>query len=294
MSAVSKKRILIVTQDMSPFLALDEYIADIVYALPQLVLEQGAEVRVLMPRFGLINERRHRLHEVVRLSGINIIIDEDDYPLLIKVASLPSARVQVYFLYNDDFFKRRAIFTDDDDEFFDDNAERMIFFCKGVLETVRKFGWSPHIIHCHGWMTSMLPLYAKTAYKSDPIFENAKVIYSVYNNQFTETLNPNFLQKAVIKRVEAADLEPYLDMDNTGLHKGAIHYADGIVLAQAAGVDPKLHQHLENYSDKLIFEHDFEEESLMGYIDFYKHVLNEGKEEEKSEEDDSEILYDGY
>ncbi len=284
MSLISKKRILIVTQDMAPFLALDEYIADIVYSLPQFLLEQGAEVRVLMPRFGLINERRHHLHEVVRLSGINIIIDEDDYPLLIKVASLPSARIQVYFLYNDDFFKRRAIFTDDKDNFFDDNAERMIFFCKGVLETVRKFGWAPNVIHCHGWMTSLLPLYAKTAYKSDPIFVNSKVIYSVYNNQFEELLNPNFLQKAVIKRVEADDLQPYLDMDNNGLHKGAIHYADAIVAAQNPELDPDIALFLENYTDKPILVHQFEEEALVGYADLYERILTEEKDIKPNED----------
>src|SRR5690625_6181330 len=135
--------------------------------LPNYIQKEGMDIRTLMPRYGTSNERRHRLHEVVRLSGMNIIVDEDDYPLIIKVASLPGARLQVYFLDNDEFFKRKKIFENKDGEAFDDNAERMRIFCNCVMETVRKFGWPPDIIHCHGWMTSLIPLYLKRAYKND-------------------------------------------------------------------------------------------------------------------------------
>jgi len=152
---MNRKRILIITQEMKPYLVLSE-MARITNHLPVHLLNQGMEIRVLMPRFGSINERRHRLHEVVRLSGMNIIIDDDDFPLIIKVASLPGARLQVYFLDNEDFFKRKYDFTDEHQKFYDDNAERMIFFCKGALETVKKWGWPPDIIHCHGWMTSLV------------------------------------------------------------------------------------------------------------------------------------------
>ena len=155
---MNKKRILIITQEMKPYLILSE-IAKIANSLPVKLQEQGMEIRVLMPKFGSINERRHRLHEVVRLSGINIIIDNDDFPLIIKVASLPGARLQVYFLDNEDFFRRKNVFADDDNKFYEDNAERMIFFCKGAIETIKKFGWPPDVIHCHGWMTSLIPLY---------------------------------------------------------------------------------------------------------------------------------------
>jgi len=158
---MSKKRVLFVTQEMNPYTTLSE-ISEMVAKLPQSTQEKGMEIRVLMPKYGVINERRHRLHEVVRLSGMNIIVDDDDFPLIIKVASLPGSRLQVYFLDNEEFFKRKFIFDDEDEKPFEDNLDRMVFFCKGVMETVKKFGWPPDLIHCHGWMTSLVPLYLKT------------------------------------------------------------------------------------------------------------------------------------
>ena len=160
----TKKRILFIATEMSPYLELTEF-AEFINKLAIKSNDSGLEVRCIMPRFGVINERRHRLHEVVRLSGINVSVDEDDYPLQIQVASLPNARLQVYFLENEDFFKRKQVFHDESDTWFDDNALRTVFFCKGALETVKKFGWPPDIIHCSGWMTSLIPAYIKTAYK---------------------------------------------------------------------------------------------------------------------------------
>ena len=148
------------------------------------------EVRCIMPRFGVINERRHRLHEVVRLSGINVSVDNDDYPLQIKVASLPNARLQVYFLENEDLFKRKYIFHDEKEKWFDDNGLRTVFFCKGALETVKKFGWPPDIIHCSGWMTGLIPFYLKTVYKKEPVFAHSKVVYTIGQNTFKEKLGP--------------------------------------------------------------------------------------------------------
>lgn len=225
-------KVLFVTQDMIPYTAVSE-VAAIARELPQYTQEQGMEIRILMPRFGTINERRHRLHEVVRLSGINIIIDDDDYPLIIKVASLPGARMQVYFLDNDDFFKRKHIFEDKENNFYEDNAERMIFFNKGVMETVRKFGWAPDIIHCQGWMTSLIPFYLKHGYQNDPIFKHAKVVYSVFNNYFDSQLPDNFIQKAtnINKGIDDAALGAYAGRTNQDLDKGAISFADGIVIA---------------------------------------------------------------
>jgi starch synthase len=149
---------------MTPFLN-ESPVATVSRFLPQAIQEKDHEIRVLVPRFGVINERRNRLHEVVRLSGINISIDDKDNPLMIKVASIPEARMQVYFLDNEDYFHRKFIYTDEKNKFFDDNDERVIFFCKGVLETVKKLGWAPDIIHCQGWMTSLIPVYLKTIYK---------------------------------------------------------------------------------------------------------------------------------
>lgn len=226
--SMSKKKVLIVTQEMQPYTALSE-ISEIARKLPQHIQENGMEIRILMPRFGTINERRHRLHEVVRLSGMNIIVDDDDYPLIIKVASIPEARMQVYFLDNEDFFKRKQIFTDGEGKPFDDNTDRMVFFCKGVLETVKKFGWPPDIVHCHGWMTSLVPLYLKTAYKNEPLFSQSKVVYSVYPESMSDQFDQVFLAKASINNLEEGDLKAYEKDGDIRLHEGAIAYADGVI-----------------------------------------------------------------
>lgn len=228
--SADKKRVLIVANELSPYIEFTDF-AHILNKLAVKTFDSGLEVRVIMPRFGLINERRHRLHEVVRLSGINVIIDKDDYPLIIKVASLPNARLQVYFMDNDDYFKRKQVFRDDQDNFFDDNAERMIFFCKSALETVKKFGWPPHVIHCHGWMTSLIPLYLKTAYKKEPVFNYSKVIYTAQDSQFSEKLNPNFIKKALISNeIKEKDMDAFKEGTNLALTLGASKCADVVIM----------------------------------------------------------------
>lgn len=224
----TKKRILFIATEMSPYLELTEF-AEIVNKLAIKSNDSGLEVRCIMPRFGVINERRHRLHEVVRLSGINVSVDNDDYPLQIKVASLPNARLQVYFLDNEDFFKRKQIFTEDNDEWFDDNGLRTIFFCKGALETVKKFGWPPDVIHCSGWMTGLVPMYLKTAYKKEPVFSQSKVIYTIGSNTFTESLGEDFAEKANIHaNIKDKDLEPFKDANNTAMFRGGALSADAV------------------------------------------------------------------
>jgi starch synthase len=273
---MSKKKVLIVTQEMQPYSALSE-ISKIARELPQYIQENGMEIRVLMPRFGTINERRHRLHEVVRLSGMNIIVDEDDFPLIIKVASLPEARMQVYFLDNEDFFKRKSVFVDDKGEPFEDNSDRMVFFCKGVLETVKKFGWPPDIIHCHGWMTSLIPLYLKTAYKTEPLFQQSKVIYSVYNSEI-EAIDSaeKFVEKATINNLEDDDLKAYLNGDALTLHEGAIHFADGTIQGSNGLSEGVLKMFEEQ--EKPVLEYK-EEEFLPGYLEFYNGFLAEEVED---------------
>ena len=229
---MEKKKLLYVTQEMDPYLVLTEA-GNIVKRLAPYINDSGLEVRVLMPRFGIINERRNRLHEVVRLSGINIIIDNDDYPLIIKVASLPGARIQVYFLDNEEFFKRKTVFHDEDEKFFDDNAERMVFFCKGAMETVKKFGWPPEIVHCHGAFTALIPMYIKKVYQNDPIFRHSKVVYSSYTDVVSSTLNNEFGKIAAINDVSEQDLAPFFNEGKVDLNAGAIHYADGIVVGKA-------------------------------------------------------------
>jgi len=171
---MEKKKILFVSQEITPFLPKSD-LSTTARKLPQGVQEGGKEIRVFMPRFGVINERRHQLHEVIRLSGMNLIVDDLDHPLIIKVASIPTARMQVYFIDNEEYFKRKGVFTDSKDNEYEDNDERSMFFCRGVLETVKKLGWKPDVIHCHGWMTSLMPMYVKDIYKNDPHFSDTKV-----------------------------------------------------------------------------------------------------------------------
>ncbi len=230
--SADKKRVLIVANELSPYIEFTDF-AQILNRLAIKAFDSGLEIRVIMPRFGVINERRHRLHEVVRLSGINIIIDKDDYPLIIKVASLPNARLQVYFMDNEDYFKRKQIFRDDKEQFFDDNAERMIFFCKSALETVKKFGWPPHLVHCHGWMTSLIPAYIKTAYKKEPVFNYSKVMFTAQNDQFEERLSDDFIRKALVSNdIKEKDLELYKTGTNTALTLGASKCADVVVFGE--------------------------------------------------------------
>ena len=267
---MSKKRVLFVTQEMKPYTSAGE-VSDVLNKLAPYAYNKGYEVRVLMPKYGLINERRHRLHEVVRLSGMNIIVDDDDFPLIIKVASLPGSRMQVYFLDNEEFFKRKYIFQDSDGEPFDDNADRMVFFCKGVMETVKKFGWAPDIIHCHGWMTSLVPLYLNKIYRQDPIFENAKTIYSVYKESYASTFDESFFDKATINDLEIEDLIKYKDGDKIILHEGAIKHADALI---ALGDLPEYTLDLFNKSDKPKINHK-EDEFEADYLNFYKSLLEE-------------------
>jgi len=267
-----KKRVLFVTHEMNPYVAISE-ISKIARELPQYIQDNDMEIRILMPKFGTINERRYRLHEVVRLSGINIIIDEDDYPLIIKVASLPGARMQVYFLDNEDFFKRKAIFGNEKESFFGDNSERMVFFCKGVIETVKKFGWPPDIVHCHGWMSSLIPFYLKTSYKDEPVFKNTKVIYSVYNNTFKESLPDSFLSKASLSQynVDENGRVYYEEKNNIGLDKGAISFSDGIIIGSK-----DLKGELVNFIDtikKPVLEFKDEDDYLDQYHQFYQDML---------------------
>jgi starch synthase len=239
---MAKTKILFITHEMSPFLEkskISSKISEITRNLPQAMQEKGFEIRILMPRFGTINERRNRLHEVIRLSGMNIVVNNNDNPLIIKVASIPSARMQVYFLDNEEYFQRKHIFSDKSGKFYEDNDERSIFFCKGALETVKKLGWSPDVVHCHGWMSSLIPAYIKTAYKEDPTFKNSKVVYSLYNDAFPNKLSDDFAQKALTGSMKVEDMSNYGSANHLDLYKGAIHYSDALFLAEDK-IDEKL------------------------------------------------------
>jgi starch synthase len=225
---MEKTKVLFVSQEIKPYLK-ESHISNIGRFLPQGIQEKGKEIRTFMPRFGVINERRNQLHEVIRLSGMNLIIDDTDHPLIIKVASIQPARMQVYFIDNEDYFHRKAIIRDKKDKFFDDNDERMIFFGMGVLETVKKLGWAPDIVHCHGWMSSLVPLYLKRAYKDNPLFTESKVIISLYEDGFEESLDDNITKKIKIDGITDKDLKLYKEPNYENLMNAAIHYADGII-----------------------------------------------------------------
>ena len=227
---MSKLRILYVASEIDPFLQTSE-VADFVRKLPQAMQEKGMEIRILVPRFGLINERKNRLHEVVRLSGINISVGEEEKPLIIKVASIPTAKLQVYFIDNEDYFKRKFVFHDTEDKFYEDNDERVVFFCKGALETVKKLGWAPDIVHCNDWMTSLIPLYIKTTYKNDPIFQNSKTVFTVYDNKFTHKFNGDLFNKVKMIDIEDENLKNLESADYSGFMKLGMEYSDAVIKA---------------------------------------------------------------
>ncbi len=268
---MGKTKLLFVTHEMSPFLDLTD-ISKITRSLPQAMQEKGFEIRILMPRFGNINERRNRLHEVIRLSGMNIVIAENDNPLIIKVASIPAARMQVYFLDNEDYFHRKYVFTDAKGKFYADNDERSIFFCKGALETVKKLGWAPDIVHCHGWMSSLIPAYLKTNYKDDPTFKDAKVVYSVYDSSFEGSLGDKFATKALMKGMNAKDIADYADASHNGLTKAAITYADAVVLG-SENIDEEVLNFVKN-SEKHILDHSSTAD-MENYYNFYQEIVTD-------------------
>ncbi|MBC7885144.1 MAG: glycogen/starch synthase [Saprospiraceae bacterium] len=268
---MSKKKVLFVTQELNPYTEIS-LLSDLARKIPQYAMDEGFELRVLMPKFGIINERRHRLHEVVRLSGMNIIVDDEDYPLIIKVASLPGARLQVYFLDNEEFFKRKAVFQDDNNVPFTDNQERLVFFCKGVMETVKKFGWAPDIVHLHGQITSLVPLYMKKAYKNDPVFQDAKIIYSVYNNELGHSFDDKFLNIAAINDLEIEDLNVFKDSSGINLDLGALNFTDGIISGNESSNDIVVKYGEEFSLPVQTFEDDIDA-SAKSSIQFYKKLL---------------------
>jgi starch synthase len=268
----TRKKILFISSEMSPFLENSE-IGDITRLLPEAIQEQDNEVRILVPRFGVINERRNRLHEVVRLSGMNITIDDNDNPLTIKVASIPNTKMQVYFLDNEDYFHRKFVYNDENDNFFNDNDERTIFFCKGALETVKKLGWYPDIIHCQGWMTSLIPLYLQSIYKDEPVFQNAKVVYSVFPNQFIANLGNDFSRKASLNHITDEAMMPFKNADCTSMYIGAITNSDAVV--QCSGeIDPIVQEHLKQNGNKPVLVHNGDNIAAE-YAEFYDTLLEE-------------------
>jgi starch synthase len=238
------KRILYVSSEVVPYLAENE-VSLMSYDVPKMINDQGGQIRIFMPRYGNINERRHQLHEVIRLSGMNLVVNDLDMPLIIKVASIPKERIQVYFIDNDEYFKRKATFADEEGVLYPDNDERAIFFAKGVVETVKKLNWVPDIIHVHGWMASILPVYMKHYYKNEALFSETKIVTSVYSESFSETLDLDMINKVKFDGIPSeaiADLEvPTYE----NIMKTAILNSDAVIIA-SNNLTPSLTKFIES------------------------------------------------
>ncbi len=241
--------------------------------LPQHMQEQGMDIRMFLPRFGTINERRHQLHEVIRLSGMNLIIDDFDHQLIIKVASIQKLRLQVYFIDNDEYFPRRRLFHEEDGSLIANNDERMLFYCKGVIETVRKLGWKPDVIHCQGWFSSLVPMYIKKLYYNDPLFEDVKIIYSVSDNMFGGQLSDSLPEKLLFEDLEHRDVAILEDSNIINLHKHAINYSDGIVQA-SSNISEEVVDYIKS-TGKLFMGYPGSDDYAAAYSEFYEQFIEE-------------------
>ena len=270
---MKEKKILYVSSEVVPYLPENE-ISSMSFEIPKMINKQGGQIRIFMPRYGNINERRHQLHEVIRLSGINLVIDDLDMPLIIKVASIPKERIQVYFIDNEEYFKRKSTFADENGKLHGDNDERAIFFAKGVIETVKKLNWSPDIIHVHGWMASLFPLYLKTYYKDEPVFENSKIVTSVYDKSFDESLNKKLVDKILFDEINEELIKGLKDPSYNNLMKNAIDFSDAIILGSQE-IPKEVKNHLDS-SKKPVLNYQTRETFSETYTEFYKNeVLNQ-------------------
>ena len=268
---MKKYKILYVSQEITPYLP-DNEMSELGRFLPQMMQEGGCKIRTFMPRYGVVNERRNQLHEVIRLSGMNLIIDDTDHPLIIKVASIQAARMQVYFIDNEEYFYRKAVMSNKNGKDFKDNDERAIFFARGVLETVKKLRWSPDIVHCIGWFTGLVPIYLKSNYFNDPLFKDSKIIYSVYNDKFSNPLNKNFAKKLMLEGIKKEDLSLLNSTNFVDINKLAIHHSDGVVNGSSEMI-PELQGYIEELNIPNL-EYQGNENYLQAYSDFYDRIIN--------------------
>lgn len=267
---MSKQKVLFVTQEIVPYMN-DSHMGLIGRYLPQGIQEMGKEIRTFMPRYGCVNERRNQLHEVIRLSGMNLIIDDNDHPLIIKVASIQAARLQIYFIDNEDYFQRKYVFTDKEGKQFIDNDERCIFYARGVLETVKKLGWAPNIIHCHGWFSSLVPLYVKRAFRDNPIFSESKIVVSVYNDENPQNFSEDLPRKIKYDGITDDDLKHYANANWANMMKGAIDFADGIIIGEEK-INPEIIKYIAT-SGKPMLEYQNPDNYIKAYDEFYEEML---------------------
>lgn len=272
------KKILFITQEITPYVPESE-LSVAGRKLPQAIQEKGKEIRTFMPKWGNINERRNQLHEVIRLSGMNLIIDDTDHPLIIKVASIQAARMQVYFIDNDDYFTNRLMKSDEDGKEYEDNGERAIFYARGVLETVKKLRWVPDVIHCQGWMSALVPLYIKTAYREEPSFRDAKVVYALHEDELTQNMGENFGNCIAYKDVDQSVLKEFSpEFTFEELNKLATKYSDGLILA-SPNTNPAIAEYARSQNIPVL---DYAGEQYTdAYAEFYDKIWSEGKTEEE-------------
>ena len=269
---MEKKKVLFIFPEITPYLPESEK-SNLGRYLPQGIQERGKEIRTFMPRYGTVNERRNQLHEVIRLSGMNMVINDTDHPLIIKVASIQAARMQVYFIDNEDYFHRKAVLADKEGKPFEDNDERAIFFARGVLETVIKLRWAPDLVHCHGWFGALTPILIKKTFADDPLFTNSKVVYSVYNDDFEPNLNDQLSEKMLSEEISKADVELIKEPSFVNLNKLAIEYSDGIIIG-SKDINEDVRKAIKA-SGKPVLEYQEGETYIDAYNEFYDQVLGE-------------------
>ncbi len=264
------KRILYVSSEVVPYLAENE-VSLMSYEVPKMINDLGGQIRIFMPRYGNINERRHQLHEVIRLSGMNLVVNDLDMPLIIKVASIPKERIQVYFIDNDEYFKRKATFSDEDGVLYPDNDERAIFFAKGVVETVKKLNWVPDIIHVHGWMAALLPIYMKHYYKNEALFSETKIVSSIYSQSFEGTLDAEMINKIKFDGIPQDAISEMEVPNYENILKASITHSDGVIIA-SDNLSPSLTKFIES-SGKPFLPFASQDAFAQAYTSFYKNIL---------------------
>lgn len=280
---MKSKRVLFITQEITPYVD-DSEISFLGRKTPQIVQDRGREIRTFMPKWGTINERRCQLHEVIRLSGMNLIIDDTDHLLILKVASIPSARMQVYFIDNDDYFQKRLEACDAQGVEYPDNGERAIFYARGVLETVKKLRWVPDIIHCQGWISTIAPLYIKTSFREEPSFRDSRIIFTPAGEELKLPMTEQFSASLRFKGVEDSDLEGLpKTITQKDLYKLALRYSDGMLLSPSYQ-DPELIEYAKSLNLPILGPVDVANpENGADVMDFFDSIWGEGKtvEEEK-------------
>lgn len=268
---MSSKRILYVCQEIMPYLP-ENHMSNISRNLPQQIQERGFEIRTFMPRYGCVNERRNQLHEVIRLSGMNLIIDDNDHQLIIKVASIPAARVQIYFIDNEEYFQRKSVLQDENGDFFNDNDERAIFFARGVVETVKKLRWSPDVVHVHGWFAGFIAMYMKVMFAEDPLFAGVKVVVSIYNDPFPGMLDIHVTEKLKAEGINGEVLDLLKEPTYENVMKFFAYYADGVVFAEE-GIEEKIKKYYIE-SGMPVLEKTQAEDYADSYAEFYEKILS--------------------